>query len=276
MSNGTTSPLQGWRKILATLLMIAIPAVNGTVVGVNLQEPKDYNTNTLIVWVIMALLQLVPAIATLIAGADYLKRNTEQNIAAIESQAKDPKANSVAVAQPAAAQIPTLAAPDQPYKMVDLDAYITKAESNIKADGFAVDPMKRAYYFYPAAAYFDLRPVPREYRIAQAKEFIGKSLALFTEAFLWYTKLPAAPTPTQASNYHAYSAQLKREYEAANNVPCSNKTFDELKSIVTYFNDLYTADDGLNQLMGKTVDWSIYGGGAFTPTKVGWDYAKLV
>jgi len=45
---------------------------------------------------------------------------------------------------------------------------------------------------------------------------------------------------------------------------------------VAYFNDLYTAQDGLNQLTDKTVDWSIYGSGAFTPTQVGWDYAKLL
>jgi len=70
--------------------------------------------------------------------------------------------------------------------------------------------------------------------------------------------------------------QLKKDYEKANNLLCSEKTFDDLRNLVAYFNDLYTAQDGLNQLTDITVDWSIYGSGAFTPTQVGWDYAKLL
>jgi len=185
---------------------------------------------------------------------------------------------AAAAEQPAAAQSTQAAAQvtEESYKPVDLDALVARAESSIKSDGQMIDPMSRAYYFYPSVAYFDLRQVPRSSRISESKNLVQKSLDLFSDAFKWYTKLDKVPTQAQAANIHGYMLQLKKDYEKANNMTCSNKTFEELRTIVTYFNDLYTALDGLNQLTGKTVDWSIYGTGAFTPTQVGWDYAKLL
>jgi hypothetical protein len=70
--------------------------------------------------------------------------------------------------------------------------------------------------------------------------------------------------------------KLKKDYEKANNLTWSNKSFEDLRSLISYFNDLYTAQEGLAQLAGKTVDWSIYGSGAYTPTQVGWDSVKLL
>ena len=72
---------------------------------------------------------------------------------------------------------------------------------------------------------------------------------------------------------------LKKAYEKANNMLCSNKTFEELRYMVGDFNDLYTALDSLNQLEGKTIGWSIYGdagNAGYGPLQVGWDYAKLL
>jgi hypothetical protein len=121
-----------------------------------------------------------------------------------------------------------------------------------------------------------MRDVPRQLRIGEAKRFVDKGVELFTEAFKFHTRLDAPPTPAQAANQHSYMFQLKKDYEKANNLLCSDKTFEDLRNLVAYFNDLYTAQDGLNRLTDKTVDWSIYGSGSFTPTQVGWDYAKLL
>jgi hypothetical protein len=274
MSNGTTSPLQGWRKILATLLMIFIPVINGSIVGINLDAPKNYETNTLVVWIVMALFQLIPAIATLIAGSKYISANTKQNIAVIETEG--PKADSAAVVQPAASlSIPQAVIPPQPYKMVDLEGMINAAEAQIKKDGMVVDPMKRAFYAYPLVANFDLRPVPREFRVPQAIALVDTVMELFKEAFLWYTKLPKVPTFAQANNYHTYLLQLKKDFEKANNQVCSSQSFEQLRGILSYFDDLYKAQDGLKQLEGKTIDWSLYGAQC-GPLQIGWDYAKLI
>jgi len=83
----------------------------------------------------------------------------------------------------------------------------------------------------------------------------------------------------QSANRNAFMLDLKKAYEKANNMLCSNKTFEELRYMVGDFNDLYTALEGLNQLEGKTVDWSIYGeagNAGYGPLQVGWDYAKLL
>jgi hypothetical protein len=162
------------------------------------------------------------------------------------------------------------------YVPFDLDAAVGAAEECARKDGVEVTPISRAFYFYPQVTRFDLREVPRTERVSEAKRLVDKAVELFCEAFKYQTKLPKAPTPAEAANYHTYMLKLKKDYEKANNLTCSDETFEQLRNLVSYFTDIYTAQDGLNQLSGKTVDWSIYGGGAFTPTQVGWDYVKLL
>jgi len=178
-------------------------------------------------------------------------------------------------------ELPAIAIPSVPeapaYKPVDLDAYVVAAKHSIAPGEPTPDTLGLAYKFYaPILVTFDLREVPREYRVSESKRMLGKALELFTAGYLWYTKLPAPPTSAQASNVTAYMATLKKDYEKANNVPCSNKTFDELKSVVRFFADLYEASDGVGKLEGKTIDWSIFGGSEYTPLMLGWNYAKLI
>lgn len=279
MANGNTSVLVGWRKILATLLMIAIPAVNGSVVGLNLKQPVDYETNTLIVWLITVLVELAPTIATLIAGSKYITANKEQNIAAMEYTDEEaaPKVTYAPV-NPTTSSVSTqtVLLSETPYKASDLDAMIQVAEKQIQKDNEQVSPVSRAYYFYPMIAHFDLREVPRQYRIEESKRLVDKGLELFTEAFKFSTKLETVPTMLQSASLNTYMFELKKAVEKANNQVCSGQTFEHLRSMVTYFHELYEAQYGLKQLDGKTIDWSLYGGGSFTPTQVGWDFAKLI
>jgi hypothetical protein len=181
-------------------------------------------------------------------------------------------------AQAAATVVPAMptAPAASPYVPFDIDAAVGAAEESCRKDGVEVTPISRAFYFYPQVTRFDLREVPRTERLSEAKRLVDKAVELFCEAFKYQTKLPKPPTQADAANYHGYMLKLKKDYEKANNLTCSDKTFEDLRNLVSYFNDIYTAQDGLNQLSGKTVDWSIYGGGAFTPTQVGWDYVKLL
>ena len=266
-----TTPLDGYKKIIITILTLAAGSL-----GLFITDPAKAQTigQFLIDVLGPVLVVLVGIIYTVVQGnidKEKVKADAYYKAKA-QIQAASPKAESVAVPQPAAA--PVVEAEN--YKPVDLAACVARAEEAVKKDGLMISPLNRAFYFWPYVTGFDLRDVPRQLRVSEAKSLLDKAVELFSDAFKFQTKLPKPPTPVEAANYHAYLFKLKKDYEKANNLLCSNKTFEDLRNLVGYFNDLYTAQDGLNQLSGKTVDWSIYGGGAFTPTQVGWDYVKLL
>jgi len=281
--NGTdTSKLVGWRKILATALMIGIPVINGSIVGLNIKPPEDYEIATLIIWGVTVIVELSPTIATLIAGGKYINANTAQNIAGIKAQAKVDTANAmsatVPASKPAITSVPEtpVAQPEPAYKPVDIKEWVSKAEAAAQGDGLKVDPTTRATYFYPMVANYDLRNVPRSKRAEEGLALVTKCLDLYIDSFKFQTGLPEAPTQAESNNLNVYMLKLKHDWEKSKGMTCSDNTFDQLRGLVSYFNDLYSAKYGLEQLVGKTVDWSIYGSGAFTPTQVGWDYAKLI
>ncbi|MFA5077948.1 MAG: hypothetical protein WC541_00510 [Dehalococcoidia bacterium] len=274
-----TTPLDGYKKIIVTILSLVAGSL-----GLFITDPAKAQT------VGQFLIDVLGPVAVTLVGVIYtvVQGNIDREkvkTVATEARAKaaaaqaapaeqSPKAESVAAQQPAVTPyIP--AAPADTYVPVDLDAAVGSAEESCRKDGVEVTPVSRAFYFYPIVTRFDLREVPRERRVDEAKRLVDKAVELFSEAFKFQTKLAKPPTPAEAVNYHGYMLKLKKDYEKANNLTCSDKTFEELRNLVSYFNDLYTARDGLAQLIGKTVDWSIYGSGAFTPTQVGWDYVKL-
>ena len=268
-----TTPLDGYKKIIVTLLTIIAGSL-----GLFITDPAKAQTigQFLIDVIGPAAVVLVGIIYTIVQGQiDKEKVKAAPRIAAISEAKALPKAESAAAPQPAVAPI-VPAAPVVNYNPVDLDAAVGSAEESCRKDGVEVTPVSRAFYFYPQVTRFDLREVPREKRICEAKRLIDKAVELFSEAFKYQTKLPKPPTLAEANNYHAYLLKLKKDYEKANGLTCSDKTFDELRNLISYFNELYNAQDGLAQLSGKTVDWSIYSGKSYSPTQVGWDYVKLL
>jgi len=268
-----TTPLDGYKKIIVTLLTIIAGSL-----GLFITDPaKAQTVGQFLVDVIgPAAVVLVGIIYTIVQGQiDKEKVKAAPKIAAISEVKASPKAESAAAPQPVVAPF-VPAAPVVNYNPVDLDIAVGSAEESCRKDGIEVTPVSRAFYFYPQVTRFDLRDVPREKRICEAKRLVDKAVELFSEAFKYQTKLAKPPTSAEANNYHAYMLKLKKDYEKANNLACSDKTFEDLRNLVSYFNELYNAQDGLAQLTGKTVDWSIYGGGAYTPTQVGWDYVKLL
>ena len=270
-----TTPLDGYKKIIVTILSLVAGSL-----GLFITDPgKAQTVGQFLIDVLSPVaITLVGVIYTIVQGQiDKEKVKTAATITGNSTSGEvnqSPKAESAAAQQPAAAPcIP--AAPVDNYIPLDLDSAVGSAEESCRRDAVEVTPVSRAFYFYPIVTRFDLRDVPREKRVDEAKRLVDKAVELFVEAFKFQTKLPRPPTPAEAVNYHGYMLKLKKDYEKANNLTCSDKTFEELRNLISYFNDLYTARDGLAQLSGKTVDWSIYGSGAFTPTQVGWDYVKL-
>jgi hypothetical protein len=271
-----TTPLDGYKKISVTVLTTLL-----TVILFFVKDPV--HASTLEQFWSGVLIPMVPVIVGMVytvvqGGVDKEKVKSTGAAAASSTAAGDesPKAESAPVVQPAVAQITVQAAEAETYTPVDLDKYVAAAEEGIRKDGQQVNPLTRAFYFWPAITRFDLRPIPRQLRISEGKRIVDKGIELFVDAFKFYTRLEKPPTPAQAASIHSYMLELRKGYEKANNMTCSDKTFEELRNMLTYFNDLYTAADGLAKLDGKTIDWSIYGTGFFGPTQVGWDFAKLL
>ena len=274
-----TTPLDGYKKIIVTLLTLIAGSL-----ALFIHDPTkaatvgDFLTSVLG----PVLITVVGIVYTAVQGSiDKAKVQSTQ----VDPPAVPPKADGAA-SLPAAA--PSASAPminpaalatapkALSYVPFDIDAAIGVAEENCRKDGVEVTPISRAFYFYPMVTRFDLREVPRTARLSEAKRLLDKVVDLFIDAFKFQTKLPKAPTQAEAANYHAYMLKLKKDYEKANNLTCSDETFEQLRNLVSYFNDIYTAQDGLSQLAGKTVDFSIYGSGVYTPIQVGWDYVKLL
>jgi len=272
------TPLDGYKKIIVTIFSIIAGSI-----GLFVTDPAKAQTigQFLIDVLGPAAITLVGIIYTVIQGSidkEKVKATTLQARAGVIKARNDsPKAEGAEAEQPAAAQ-PVQAAAET-YKPVDLDIMLQSVDANIKHDGQAITPLTRAIYFWPLVTNFDLRAVPRQYRISESKRLVQKALDLFTEAFKWYTKLDTVPTPAQAANRNSFMLELKKAFERANNMLCSNKTFEELRYLLGDFNNIYTAIEGLDQLEGKTIDWSIYGeagNAGYGPLQVGWDYAKLL
>jgi DNA-binding cell septation regulator SpoVG len=274
-----TTPLDGYKKIIVTLLTLIAGSL-----GLFITDPAKAQTvgQFLIDVIGPVAITLVGIIYTIVQGnIDKEKVKAAPKIAAITTAATSeanaaPKAESVAAQQPVVA--PSLpAAPVDTYTPFDIDAAVGAAEESCRKDGQEVTPVSRAFYFYhPTLTNFDLREVPKAKRICEAKRLVDKAVELFVEAFKYQTKLPKPPTLAEANNYHVYMLKLKKDYEKANNLACSDQTFEDLRSLISYFNELYNAQDGLAQLTGKTVDWSTYSGKSYGPLQVGWDYVKLL
>jgi DNA-binding cell septation regulator SpoVG len=267
-----TTPLDGYKKIIITLITIIAGSV-----GLFITDPsKAQSVGQFLIDVIGPVaITLVGIIYTIVQGSIDKEKVKAAGIAALP-----PKANGAA-SLPAAAPMVNPAAlatapAAPPYVHFDIGAAVGAAEEQCRKDGVEVNPISRAFYFYPMVTRFDLREVPRTERVSEAKRLVDKAVDLFCEAFKYQTKLPKPPTQVEAASYHTYMAKLKKDYEKANGLTCSDTTFEQLRNLISYFNEIYAAQDGLAQLQGKTVDFSIYGSGAYTATQVGWDYVKLL
>jgi len=266
-----TTPLDGYKKIIVTLLTLIAGSL-----GLFISDPSKAQTigQFLIDVIGPVAITLVGIIYTIVQGSIDKEKVKASGLVASPHGPPPQLPTPVPQLVNPAALATAPAAP--PYTPFDIGAAIGAAEEQCRKDGVEVNPISRAFYFYPLVTRFDLREVPRTERVSEAKRLVDKSVDLFCDAFKYQTKLPKPPTPAEAAGYHAYMAKLKKEYEKANGLTCSDTTFEQLRNLISYFNDIYAAQDGLAQLVGKTVDFSIYGGGAYTPTQVGWDYVKLL
>lgn len=270
-----TKPLDGYVRLITTTASMVL-----TVALLFITDPAKATTITQF-WNAV----LIPAIP-MVANIIFVIGRTVTDMKKIEAKKEVALAVAAAPITPVPTAVPTQvpapavssiapAAEQQPqYKPVDVEAMVNAVEDGIRRDGLTVTDLNRAFYFYPKAANFDLRPVPRANRVEEATRITAKCLDLFKAGWKWYTKIDV-PTPDQCANPHVAMLSIKKAFEVAAGVTCSNQTFEELKNLIGYFNDLYSAMVGLEQLKGKIIDWSVYGGSTFGPFQVGWDYAKF-
>lgn len=168
------------------------------------------------------------------------------------------------------------------YKPVDLDALVATCEARIKQDHLKITPLTRATYFWPLMANYDMRDVPAELRVSEAKRLVGKALELHTASFKWFTLITDIPTPEEVADWNNYETVLKKKYAAAHHIPCCPaNVVAGLKHMVQDFNDLYVAGSGLNELdkaqkAGKALRWKMYGNSIYGPIQIGWDWKELI
>lgn len=72
-----TSPLEGYRKLIAMFLPVVVGAINGLGTLPNIPVPKDYTWETLGQWALTVVISFLPTIITLIASAVYTGANVK-------------------------------------------------------------------------------------------------------------------------------------------------------------------------------------------------------
>ena len=155
--------------------------------------------------------------------------------------------------QPDAAPSDTVAEPQETkqvfYSMADAEAMASDVEAELKRQN-AFTPVALAYAFRSKVLNFDISNVRPSDRVKQAEELVRKSKELFDKAIEDYTGSPA-PTWEEYSNLPKLQFRYKRDYEKANNLPCSNRTMEEINALLNTMEDFVRYKAG-RQLIGNT------------------------
>ena len=170
---------------------------------------------------------------------------------------------------------PIVAPQNEDYVPINMDDLINKAKNDIASGQTPLNDLNLAIYFKQEMVDLDGRTIPKDFRIAEFTRLVDKSLELFGVGFTSYTNIKTPPSAEQVAQPMIYYSQVKKDYIEANHLPCGSRTFENLKRIISEFNELYQAQFGLQQLAGKVCDWSIYGGGNFGPQQAGMDWVEL-
>lgn len=238
--------MEGYRKIIAALIPIIVGAINATVVGINVPLPKDTSTwGGLIQWLIEVVILMAPTVITIISTTYYTKKNVEEAKAFAIAEATAPKP-TITPKQP---QSDPPASPVV-YQYTDADALELSVIEKLKKANALTD-LNLAFEYRVAIGSVPVNKVIEKDRVRQARELIDKSRCLFEKAFVSYTG-QTAPSLADLSNLGILFFKIKKEYERANNIVCSNKTFEEIKSLLNFMDDYVRLDAGLIMLEQAT------------------------
>lgn len=256
--------LSGKRTVIGIVLTMIAPLLATASI-----ESKDVVTQAITLIADLA----VPGLYALFQGLSdkKMKTNIQNGVTSSQSTTGTTQYDYQAGAPNQPSQQPTV--PTTPaVSYVYIDATELKNRINAKYP----DPMEKAYQFRSALFSTDMmRCAPRD-RVRQATELADVSKALFNDAFTKYTGGASLPTPQELTNIHTLEFRVKQDYERINNVVCSNKTFEELKSLIETIEDFVRLDQG-KTMIGNTdssnLKWSIFTGGrTVTPFDV-FEYA---
>lgn len=257
--------LEGYRKVLAMLVPLVAAILNSIPVLPKIEMPTSYDLETFIPWVIGVVVMYTPTIIALIGSTYYTKKNVE------EAKAFAAVSVAAAPAAPLMASKPVAVTPAMPavkpttiYQYADVDGIAKEIEAK-----YPNDPLKVAYTFYSTMNGFDLRLVQPKDRVKQSKEFIQKAKALFWDSFKKFTGLEP-PTDGELANIYTVSYKIKKDYEKANGLVCSGKTFDEINSLLGAMDDFIKYDKAF-ALIGdesENLDWSTFSGRGYSPLDV--------
>ncbi len=162
------------------------------------------------------------------------------------------------------------------YTTNDVVIVENEAKADIEDDGLKADKLILAMRNYARMSNYDLRPVAREVRIPIAKAFLENALAKLNEAWVYATKIEEIPTAEKAANKTTNMYYFKKKWEEYNGVHCGESIFDTMSSLLGYYNNVYSALEGIDSLVDVTVDYSVFGNERYTPTLLGWKAAGCV
>ena len=231
------TPLDKYTQILILILSTA-----SSLIVYFVQDPAKAATYT------QFLSQIIQPIAIMILGLFFSKITAGITVAKITVT---PEPATVPTDKPS---VPSVIAPVNPnldpvilYQYADVNEVAKK----IKAMYPETDALSPAYAFYRETQGYDLNRVQPDDRVKQAKEFVYMSQKLFNDGFKTYTKLEP-PTLAELTNRPALLVKIKRDYEKANNLTCSGKTFEEINVLLGMMDDFVNFDKGF-KLLGNQV-----------------------
>lgn len=266
--------LIGWRKILATVLPIVVAGINATVAGANISLPADYEIPTLIIWGFTLIATYLPTIIAAISSGYYVKKNVEQDafhtdtaasVAIAQARASAPPASAdaadgvKAVSSPATSMQPSASTDIPPaatvfYSCADADSMAAEVEASLKKDN-AFTPVALAYAFRSRALNFSIANVRPCDRVKQATELVSKSKELFDQAITDYTGSPA-PDWEEYASIPRLQFRYKQDYERTHNIPCSNRSMEEINALLNTMEDFVRYKAG-RELIGNTPSESL-------------------
>jgi len=257
----TEKPIDGYVRMITMALSMML-----TVVLMFVTDPAKAETitqfwNALLIPAVPFVAGTIFTIVRTITDGQKIEAKKELMLAGImpvSAPAGDGKASATVAPRPS--QAPVL------IQAATVPALWAYADVNTIADEIkqklGKDELSAAYAFYNRMLDFDLLKVQPKMRVQQATEWIKKCEDLFFKGWKYYTQLEVPPM-AEFANKAKVMFKVKQDYEKANNMVCSNKTFDEILNLIGMIDDFQMWDQGLD-LVGTNsegLDWGTFGGG---------------
>jgi hypothetical protein len=250
-----TKALDGYMRLITTTLSMVLTVVLLFITDPGKAETVTQFWNAVLIPAIPTIANIIFVIVRTITDTQKIEAKKELQLAGVLPVVTAATPSVPASLPSTPASLSTASAISILYQYADVEALA----STIKAK-FKDNLLGAAYEFYDNMQNFDLKRVQPKERVKQATEFVHKSKQLFQEAFVGYTGIPV-PADAVLANKAMARYSVKKDYEKANSIECSGKTFIEINNLLGYLDDFITIQQGLD-LIGtesENLNWNTLG-----------------